>query len=252
LKTETPDTRRSYEAWHETFREIPDEANLESVWYTSVRSLFPSSAGAGGRVLEVACGTGGFARERARAGEEVFAADFSFVAIQEAVRRSAGMARPPHFLVADAECLPFRSGAFANAISCETIEHVPSPRRFAYELTRVLSPDGRLYLTFPSYLNAMGLYRIYGMIRGNPYSSGVDLQPRENFLLWPFVLRMFQGAGMRLTRFHGAVHLVPCPRRPIIWLKSLDRWRPIARLLSPFALHITLSLRKRPSPRASA
>lgn len=245
----TPDTRRSYEKWHESFREIPDEANLGSVWYSSVRSLFPASAVPGGRVLEIACGTGGFARERARAGERVFAADFSFVAIQEAVRRSAGMARPPRFLVADAERLPFRSSVFATAISCETIEHVPSPTRFAAELTRVLAENGRLCLTFPSYLNAMGLYRIYCMIRGRPYSSGVDFQPRENFLLWPLVLAMFRNAGMAFNRFHGAVHLVPCPRRPIIWLKSLDRWRPVARLLSPFALHTTLILRKRPSPR---
>lgn len=243
VTNDIPDTRRLYETWHESFRAIPDEANLGSVWYSSARSLFPAASG---RVLEIACGTGGFARERARAGESVFAADFSFVAIQEAARRSKGMLRPPRFLVADAQRLPFRSSVFGNAISCETIEHVPSPPGFAIELTRVLEPGGRLCLTFPSYLNVLGLYRIYCMIRGKPYSSGVDFQPRENFLLWPLVLRMFQDAGMIFNQFHGAVHLLPCPRRPIIWLKSLDRWSPLARLASPFALHITLILRKRP------
>lgn len=235
------DTRAAYEEWHSTIRSIPDEDLLASTWYSSVRRLLPERQG---RVLEIACGAGAFARERARLGDQVVAADFSLEAIREARRRSVALASVPLFLVADAHRLPFRSAVFDTAISCETIEHLERPPVFAAELARVVRPAGRLCLTHPSYLNLLGLYRVWCILRGKPYYSGVELQPRENFLFWPLVRRLLARAGFKCERREGAVHIVPCPGRPMIWLKALDRNPMVARLFSPFALHISLLLRR--------
>jgi SAM-dependent methyltransferase len=50
---------------------------------------------------------------------------------------------------ADATQLPFHDGAFALAITQETLEHVPAPDTALQELFRVLRPGGILYCQLP-------------------------------------------------------------------------------------------------------
>ena len=49
-------------------------------------------------------------------------------------------------VVADAEALPFRSGAFDTVVSSELIYYLNSPPNFLREAARVLASDGRLIL----------------------------------------------------------------------------------------------------------
>src|SRR5207248_1386422 len=128
----------------------------------------------GRRVLEVACGRGGFARALtsvSRSVDTLVAADFSETAVSRGRASSRATDAVLRWVVADVQTLPHAGGVFDTVISCETIEHVPDPRAAIAEMARVLRPGGRLLLTSPNYLGPMGLYRAYLRVRGRPYTE---------------------------------------------------------------------------------
>jgi SAM-dependent methyltransferase len=53
------------------------------------------------------------------------------------------------FVVADANCLPFRTGSFANALLKDVIEHVDEPIGLLTEVRRVVRDGGELVVTTP-------------------------------------------------------------------------------------------------------
>lgn len=53
------------------------------------------------------------------------------------------------YVVADAMCLPFKTGAFNHAICSEVLEHLPDDQKALEELARVMKPSGILTITFP-------------------------------------------------------------------------------------------------------
>jgi len=53
------------------------------------------------------------------------------------------------YVVADALHLPFKSGVFSHAVSSEVLEHLEDDQKAINELARVVSPSGRLIITFP-------------------------------------------------------------------------------------------------------
>ena len=68
--------RTEYDAWHERVHESNRQhEDASSPWYQLVREKIGSVAGL--RVLEVACGRGGFVRELACGGVNVTDCDFS-------------------------------------------------------------------------------------------------------------------------------------------------------------------------------
>jgi len=99
------------------------------------------------RVLDIACGEGDLAHYLTRRGCKVWAAD-----ICESVMRK-GMARYCNprlaFVAADANMLPFASGAFDWLLSFDTLELIPDDSRVAAEFARVVKPGGILLLSIP-------------------------------------------------------------------------------------------------------
>ncbi|MDL1964699.1 MAG: class I SAM-dependent methyltransferase [Deltaproteobacteria bacterium] len=73
--------------------------------------------------------------------------DLSFTALQilkHAYGNGNGL-----YVVADCMNLPFKSEAFSHTISSEVLEHLKDDRKALNELARVMSPTGRLVVTFP-------------------------------------------------------------------------------------------------------
>ncbi|HET7232097.1 MAG TPA: class I SAM-dependent methyltransferase [Longimicrobium sp.] len=102
--------------------------------------------GRGKRVLDVGCGTGRQAVGALRAGDRVVAMDFSFPmakATRDRVLREAPGA-PAAVIVADAQHLPFRAGAFDAAVALGVVGFVPDRARMVREARRVLAPAGTL------------------------------------------------------------------------------------------------------------
>ena len=94
----------------------------------------------GARVLEVSCGRGGGARFLARAfGPAAYVGvDLS----EENLRIARAGGRGTHFLLGNAQHLPFRDGAFDIVINIEASHLYDDRTRFFAEAHRVLAPGG--------------------------------------------------------------------------------------------------------------
>lgn len=228
------DSRAAYEAWHERYA-VDGEA--DTPWHGLVKQyLEPARDLAGRRVLEVGCGRGGFACWLAAQSErprEIVAADFAASAVRKgqafaAARGLSGIT----WEVGDVQRLAHADASFDTVVSCETIEHVPAPRLALAELARVLKPGGRLLLTTPNYLGALGLYRGYMRLTGRRFTE--EGQPINNFLLLPVTSTWVRRAGLRVTAVDATGHYLPFPGRAPIEAPFLNNPRWLQRW---FALH---------------
>lgn len=226
-----------YDQWHsKVFEADPGHPDESSPWYQLVLEFLPSVEGK--RILEIACGRGGFSRVLASKGAIVCGGDFSESAIEiakEKLRRFPALSDRLTYRQADAQSLPYESESFDIVISCETIEHVPDHRAAVREMYRVCKPGGTLYLTTPNYLNFMGLYLLYAKVR----HPGQKLtQPLDKRYLFPQIRDFVTKAGWKIVRTDGTVHQFPfIPRRNPVQFPSLESSRAIRRLLSPLAFH---------------
>ncbi len=99
----------------------------------------------GGRVLEVGVGTGkNFAHHPA--GARVVGIDLSPRMLQRAARRARRLGRHIDLIVADAQQLPFRDGAFDAAAASFVFCSVPDAVAGLEEARRVLRTDGKVHL----------------------------------------------------------------------------------------------------------
>jgi ubiquinone/menaquinone biosynthesis C-methylase UbiE len=228
---------KQYDEWHNrVFEAGPEHADEESPWYRLVLEyLLPVH---GKRVLEVACGRGGFAILSASRGAIMSGADFSEIALQIARKRHCQEENGHLDLTqADAGRLPYADKSFEIVISCETIEHLPDPPSALREMARVCRPGGFLYLTTPNYFNAMGLYYIYARFRGRRATPGSD-QPFDRVFVFPQIRGMLKRAGSAIIRSDGTVHQFPIRRgHDPVNIRALESSRTIRRILSPMAFH---------------
>ena len=236
--------RTEYDAWHRRVHESdPEHEDASSPWYDLVRKSIGPVAGL--RILEVACGRGGFVRELARAGAGVAGCDFSFSALRVGKSKLNGNGSTgldDRFVQGDAQKLPFADASFDIVISCETIEHVPDADSALKEMHRVARPAGRLFLTTPNYLNFMGLYEIYSLLR---HPRRKDDQPFDRRQWFPQIRRSIRQAGWVISYTDGTVHQFPiAPGRNPITFRKLEANPTLRRFLSPFAYHYFVIARK--------
>lgn len=236
--------RTEYDSWHErVYSADPGHEDASSPWYRLVREQIGNVAGL--RILEVACGRGGFARELSARGAQVTGCDFSLAAlgVGKAKLQGSGDVRPCAFVQGDAQALPFADKSFDMVISCETIEHVPDVKSAVREMWRVARPEGRLFLTTPNYANLMGLYELYARLR---HPRRKDDQPFDRRQWFVQVRKWIREAGWAIRRSDGTVHQLPIfPGHNPLELPFLEANHMIRRLLSPVAFHYFLIAEKR-------
>jgi len=105
---------------------------------------------AGGRVLDLGCGSGYGAAALAARGARVVALDR--VPPDAASRRSGA-----RFVRADLEALPFAPRAFELVASFQVIEHLTDPGPYLDAIARCLAPGGTAILTTPNVLRSDGV-----------------------------------------------------------------------------------------------
>jgi 2-polyprenyl-3-methyl-5-hydroxy-6-metoxy-1,4-benzoquinol methylase len=236
--------RTDYDVWHERiFNADPEHEDASSPWYALVREQLGSVRGL--RVLEVACGRGGFVKELSRNGAQVTGCDFSLAALCVGKKKlqAPGNGTLAALIQGDAQALPFADESFDLVVSCETIEHVPDVRKALREMWRVARPGAKLFLTTPNYANLMGLYELYARLR---HPGRQDDQPFDRRQWFPQIRAYVRGAGWTILRSDGTVHQLPIvPGRNPIELPFLESSRVVRRLLSPIAFHYFLLSEKR-------
>ena len=156
----------------------------------------------GGRLLDVGCGNGRFLTSMRTLGWDVQGVEFSETGMK-ACRMSELLVH--HGDLASAR---FSDGGFELVTVGHVIEHVPEPRPFMAELTRILRPGGRLVVETPS-SEALGRQWF------NTYWYANDV-PRHLFLFSPANLERL-GAGCGLLK-SGLV----METTPKIFLNSFD------------------------------
>ena len=94
------------------------------------------------RVLDVACGTGGFTRVFAREAALAIGLDASRTMLEQAVREGGGA----RYVRASASTMPFRDASF-DAVCCfAALYLIEEPYEALAEIARVLAPGGRVAL----------------------------------------------------------------------------------------------------------
>jgi len=236
--------RTDYDSWHErVFSADQEHEDASSPWYELVREQIGSVTGL--RVLEVACGRGGFVKELSRNGAHATGCDFSLAALRvgQEKLRALGNGTSAALIQGDAQALPFADESFDLVVSCETIEHVPDVRKALREMWRVARPGAKLFLTTPNYANLMGLYDLYARVR---HPGRRDDQPFDRRQWFPQIRGYVRGAGWTIRRSDGTVHQLPIfPGRNPVGLPALESNQVIRRLLSPLAFHYFLVSEKR-------
>lgn len=227
-------SKAAYEAWH---AQLAVDQDTNTPWHGLVKShLSPARDLAEKRVLEIACGRGGFAcwlANRPQPPAEVVASDLAATGVAKG--RAFATERGINGItwqVADIQAIDHEDESFDTVISCETIEHVPAPRQAVYELSRVLKPGGRLFLTTPNYLGTLGMYRAYLRLRGRRFAE--EGQPINNFTLFPLTRSWVSRAGLRVRSLDAVGHYLPFPGRRPIELRALNNPRTLMRW---FGLH---------------
>jgi len=134
----------AYDSWHRRHSaELATDAR-SGAFYDWVLDLAAPRPGA--RLLDVACGAGGFLRRAADRGFDVVGVDVSATAIALASKRVPRA----ELHVGDAEQLPFSDSSFERVTCLGSLEHFPSPDRGAAEIARVVKTDGRALVFVPN------------------------------------------------------------------------------------------------------
>jgi ubiquinone/menaquinone biosynthesis C-methylase UbiE len=239
LRIEKSDAETAYEVWHERF----DVDGADAPWHGLVREHLSLDLDvAGKKILEIGCGRGGFSCWLAAASEspaQIIAADFAVGAVRKgrAFAVLNGLSRI-WWEVADIQAIPHPAASFDTVISCETIEHVPAPKRALAELARVLRPGGKLLVTTPNYLGTTGFYRMYLRMRGRRFTEVG--QPINQLTLLPLTRHWVTRVGLQVTAVDAVGHYLPIPGRPPVRLARLDNPRMLMRWLGLHSLVVAV------------
>lgn len=139
--------------------------------------VVPFKSWRGKRVLEVGCGLGTDLLQFARGGALVHGIDLTEKGARLTRKRLKLYGHDGEVLVGDSERLPFKSDYFDLVYSWGVIHHTPDTPQAAREIVRVCKPGGQVLvmLYHRRSLLALQSWLIYGLLRGEPGKSAVDI-----------------------------------------------------------------------------
>ena len=237
------DLKSAYNQWHKEVGAGESNSELQLCqWHKDAFAAFDKVQQQ--KVLEVGCGRGDFSLFLSGKGAVVHGTDFSDSAIEIAKAKVANNYSNIQFSVADAQQMPFGDAVFDVIYSCECLEHIPDPQKALNELFRVLKPGGTAVITTENYSNGMIILWLKSWITKQPFNSGSEIQPIENFFLFWKVKRMMRKSGFivsKITGWHYVFMILPGNRN---WIKEEIKNKTAKTILKPFARHMTFLLKK--------
>jgi 2-polyprenyl-3-methyl-5-hydroxy-6-metoxy-1,4-benzoquinol methylase len=130
---------------YETYEE--DEAVYRRTFERRLREITPYKAG--GRLLDVGCGTGIFLDVARRAGWSASGLDASPYAVSAISARAGGLGE--RIRIGTLESVDYEPGSFDVVTMFDFFEHVYRPIDFARRVARVLAPGGIAVVATPNY-----------------------------------------------------------------------------------------------------
>lgn len=139
--------RRHFDWFAVEATETYDTYQQSPFWRAADRSAFSRwtpRLGAGMTVLDVGCANGRSAWPILATGATVVGCDISKKLVAQAIAhaRAKGLHATTTFIVADADRLPFQTGAFDAVITYGALHHLPDPGKTCREIQRVLCAGG--------------------------------------------------------------------------------------------------------------
>lgn len=126
-------------------RMVPEASDPATFWEHIHRYRFAAQWVQNKRVLDIASGEGYGTRGLLEAGaKHVIGVDIDPEACEHARRRYGVDVRQ-----GNGEDIPLADSSVDVVVSFETIEHVPDPKKFVQEISRVLSPGGTVVISTP-------------------------------------------------------------------------------------------------------
>lgn len=130
-----------------------DKNLLGELMQRYLKYLLPTVKGK--TTLETGCGTGLFSEYLVDYSKNFVGIDFS----DEMIRIANAKQKMGHFLVADTQCLPFKSNSFDVVYSIRCLQHIPHYEKAIQEISRVLSGGGIAAFDFINLKNPFGFLR---------------------------------------------------------------------------------------------
>ncbi|MEK6606252.1 MAG: class I SAM-dependent methyltransferase [Myxococcota bacterium] len=187
---------------------------------------------AGGRVLEIGCGTGLILERLVRHGRAI-GVDLSRGMLLRAHARGLTVVQ------ASATALPFRDGAFDTACSFKVLAHVERIRDATAEVARVLRSGGHAALEFYNRLSLR--YLTFRLRRGaiSQHTTEKDVYVRYDRLAdmrayFPPAMRIVDLHGVRVVTPHAALLRAPLLRGLLGALERRCADAPVVRRLGGF------------------
>ena len=210
----------AYDAWHGEHSARLDVDPHAAALYDWALDL--AAAHPGARLLDVACGSGGFLQRALARGLVGVGIDVSPRAVALAAQRLP----EAELHVGDAEALPFDDSSFDVVTCLGSLEHFSSAESGAAEIARVLRPDGRAVVFVP---NLFFLGHIWFALRHGtqPSEGGQDFS--ETFRTSAGWRSLLERSGLAVVhweawnRIHSSEKVGPATMR--IW-NALSRFVP--------------------------
>jgi SAM-dependent methyltransferase len=129
------DVKAERDFYDKLFSENPENEHITFGYDELYDLAFPEPPA--GRLLDLGCGTGAHTIRLARRGYNVVGAELTFPGAQAAANRLRAEGYPPLVVVADAEHLPFKAGAFHTVWASLLLHHFPVLDKLPAEIRRV-------------------------------------------------------------------------------------------------------------------
>ena len=129
------DVKAEREFYDTLFTEKPENEHITFGYDELYELAFPDPPA--GLLLDLGCGTGAHTIRLARRGYDVVGVELTFAGAQSARKRLLSEGFNPMVIIADAEQLPFRDGAFHTVWAALLLHHFPVLDRLPREIRRV-------------------------------------------------------------------------------------------------------------------
>jgi len=161
----------------------------------------------GTKIIDIGSGHGSLAVELALAGAEVTAVEPSRSWRELSEERAREFGLEISHSPADAHALPFPDDSFDGLVSLQVLEHVREPTRVISEMSRILKPGGRFFVSCENYLAfwedhyGVAWMPILPKFVGSIYLRllGRDsrfLREHVTYTYWPLLAKSFLDVGL--------------------------------------------------------